>query len=92
METQPENILAASPEQRAAISRHNGARSRGPVTPEGKRRVGRNGLLSRTVKSSAATLAGEDPADRQFQSAIRTLLLLRKMRMQTQPKLEKSTS
>ena len=171
METQPENILAASPEQRAAIARLNGARSRGPVTPEGKRRVGRNGLLSRTVvldsessprfrhllgrlrrefqphdtletsliesmavahwrhmriwgaqkagiaravESSAATLSGEDPAasvatalnqplfgslardesrlDRQFQSAIRTLMQLRKMRLQTQPKPEKSIS
>ena len=160
-----------TPEERAEVARRNGAKSRGPVTPEGKRRVGRNGLLSRTVvldsessprfrhllgrlrrefqphdmmetsliesmavahwrhmriwgaqkagiaravESSAATLSGEDPAasvatalnqplfgslardesrlDRQFQSAIRTLLQLRKMRMQTQPKPEKSIS
>ena len=40
-------------EERADISRRNGALSRGPVTDQGRRRVGRNGLphtlLARTV-------------------------------------------
>ncbi len=160
-------------EERADISRRNGALSSGPVTDEGRRRVGRNGLhhtlLARTVvldsesvdrfvtlhgqlrkefqprttaeaslidtmavsrwrhmriwglekagivreiQNTAGAFAGEDPAipvmtarsnpvfnllardesrlDRQYDRALRTLLMQQKMRRQTQSKPAKS--
>src|SRR5258705_12794988 len=53
--------MAQTPEQRAATSRRNGARSRGPKTDAGKlisrRNALKDGLCARTV-----TLPNEDPA------------------------------
>src|SRR5258708_2508366 len=54
-------IMAQTPEQRAATSRANGARSRGPKTDAGKSISSRNslthGLSARTI-----SLPNEDPA------------------------------
>ena len=53
MSTQTEKLNHAGPESRADIARRNGAKSKGPISPQGKANSSKNslkhGLLARTV-------------------------------------------
>ena len=57
-----------TPEERAEIARKNGAKSKGPTTPEGKAKVSRNGIktgeyaetLSNFVPPDCAILCNEE--------------------------------
>src|SRR5689334_10657546 len=54
--------MPASPTAQSEASRLNGARSRGPITPEGKARSARNGTRHGLRGSTFALLPDEDPA------------------------------
>jgi hypothetical protein len=57
----PEAAAGAVSAARAAASRQNGARSRGPVTPEGKARSSQNALKHGLCARQCLVLAEEDP-------------------------------
>jgi hypothetical protein len=61
MSIQGENSTA-NPTSRAQTARQNGAKSRGPKTPEGKRRVSKNGLRH-GIYSRDLILPGESTKD-----------------------------
>ena len=71
-------------EERAKIARENGAKSKGPVTPEGKERSARNALKdgSRAEKFGyfipphEAVVCNEDP--KQYQSLVEDLIAIYK--------------
>jgi hypothetical protein len=73
MSPNEETNLAAEPAEtptpapsrsRADIARENGAKSRGPVTPDGKRRSSQN-ATKHGLYSTSALIRGEDPAARE---------------------------